>query len=63
MNNAAVQHYRTSITELKDEDIEATFETNILGMFYMAMVGGGHGASRGACVSMVGRVVGYGPRG
>ncbi len=43
VNNAAVQHYRTSITELKDEDVVATFETNILGMFYMAMVGGGLG--------------------
>ncbi|GFR49607.1 hypothetical protein Agub_g11627, partial [Astrephomene gubernaculifera] len=37
VNNAAIQNYRTSITQLTDEDIEATFETNILGMFYMAM--------------------------
>ncbi|KXZ53341.1 hypothetical protein GPECTOR_7g1236 [Gonium pectorale] len=37
VNNAAVQNYRNSITEITDADIEATFETNILGMFYMAM--------------------------
>ncbi|GIM00464.1 hypothetical protein Vretimale_5275, partial [Volvox reticuliferus] len=37
VNNAAIQHYRSSITDIKDEELEATFETNILGMFYMSM--------------------------
>ncbi|KAG2451103.1 hypothetical protein HYH02_004371 [Chlamydomonas schloesseri] len=36
VNNAAVQHYRTSITDMTDADIEATFETNILGYVHMA---------------------------
>eukprot|EP00198_Chlamydomonas_reinhardtii_P005856 XP_001695192.1 predicted protein [Chlamydomonas reinhardtii] len=36
VNNAAVQHYRTSITEMTDADIESTFETNILGYMHMA---------------------------
>ncbi|KAG2486908.1 hypothetical protein HYH03_014407 [Edaphochlamys debaryana] len=37
VNNAAIQNYRNSITEISDDDIAATFETNILGYFYMAI--------------------------
>ena len=33
-----MQHYRTSITEMTDADIESTFETNILGYMHMAKV-------------------------
>lgn len=35
INNAAEQHYRHSIADITDEQLERTFATNIFGMFYM----------------------------
>ncbi|PNH09731.1 putative oxidoreductase YhxC [Tetrabaena socialis] len=51
VNNAAVQHYRASITDMRDEDIASTFETNILGMFYMAMAAVKHLPSGGTIIN------------
>ncbi|GLC34737.1 hypothetical protein PLESTF_000198800 [Pleodorina starrii] len=51
VNNAAIQHYRSSITDIKDEDLEATFETNILGMFYMAMAAVKHLPEGGSIIN------------
>ncbi|KAG2428150.1 hypothetical protein HXX76_011830 [Chlamydomonas incerta] len=62
VNNAAVQHYRSCITDMSDADIEATFETNILGYDHMAQAalphlpkctttGGGPAAAPGVIIN------------
>ncbi|GLC34738.1 hypothetical protein PLESTB_001158100 [Pleodorina starrii] len=51
VNNAGIQYYRSSITDIKDEDLEATFETNILGLFYMAMAAVKHLPEGGSIIN------------
>lgn len=51
VNNAAIQHYRSDITEVTDEDVESTFETNILGYMYMAMAALKHIPAGGSIIN------------
>lgn len=36
VNNASIQHSRSSITDITPEQLHATFATNVFGYFYMA---------------------------
>ena len=33
-----MQHYRHCLTDITDEQLHATFSTNVFGMFYMTKV-------------------------
>ncbi|EFJ43225.1 hypothetical protein VOLCADRAFT_106953 [Volvox carteri f. nagariensis] len=59
VNNAAIQHYRSSITDIKDEEMEATFETNILGPFYMSMAAVKHLPEGTGCIINTASVTAY----
>jgi NAD(P)-dependent dehydrogenase (short-subunit alcohol dehydrogenase family) len=38
VNNASVQHYRTTITDITSDQLQETFSTNVFGYFYMVQV-------------------------
>lgn len=38
VNNAAVQYYKHSILEITNEQLELTYDTNIMAMFWMVQV-------------------------
>jgi NAD(P)-dependent dehydrogenase (short-subunit alcohol dehydrogenase family) len=51
VNNAAYQHHQSSIEDITDEQLEATFHTNIFGYFYMARAALKHLPAGGAIVN------------
>jgi NAD(P)-dependent dehydrogenase (short-subunit alcohol dehydrogenase family) len=57
VNNAAYQQHRQSISEIDDEQLKRTFETNIFGYFYMARAALAH-MRDGAAIINVGSITG-----
>lgn len=47
VNNASIQHYRESLTDITPEQLEATFRTNVFGYFFMAQVRWRRGRGKG----------------
>lgn len=57
VNNAAYQHHQESLTDIDDEQLKRTFETNIYGYFYMARAALAH-MREGAAIINVGSITG-----
>jgi NAD(P)-dependent dehydrogenase (short-subunit alcohol dehydrogenase family) len=57
VNNAAYQKHRDSISDIDDEQLKRTFETNIFGYFYMARAALAH-MREGASIVNVGSITG-----
>lgn len=50
VNNAAEQHYREELTEITNEQLHRTYQTNIFGMFYMTQAALPHMQSDAAII-------------
>jgi NAD(P)-dependent dehydrogenase (short-subunit alcohol dehydrogenase family) len=57
VNNAAFQRHRESLTDIDDEQLKRTFETNIFGYFYMARAALAH-LRQGSAIINVGSITG-----
>ena len=57
VNNAAYQRHQESISDIDDEQLKRTFETNIYGYFYMARAALAH-MREGAAIINVGSITG-----
>lgn len=58
VNNAAQQHPQKSILDITPKQLEATFRTNIFGMFYMTQAALKH-MKKGSCIINTGSVTAY----
>ncbi len=58
VNNAAEQHPQKSILDITPKQLEATFRTNIFGMFYMTQAALKH-MKKGSCIINTGSVTAY----
>lgn len=58
VNNAAEQHPQKSILDITPKQLEATFRTNIFGMFYMTQAALQH-MKKGSCIINTGSVTAY----
>lgn len=58
VNNAAEQHPEESIENIKPEQLEKTFRTNIFGMFYMVQAALPH-LREGSCIINTSSITGY----